>query len=72
MGRGATRVELLKEAIDKRRVARHARELAEEISSNEARKGLLNYARELENLALSFEARAAMLPEGSKISEGVR
>ena len=62
----------MNEAVDKRRVARRARELADEINSSEARKGLLNYARELENLALSFEARAVMLREGSKTSEGVR
>jgi hypothetical protein len=72
MGRGPTRVELLNEAVDKRRLAKRARELADEIDSSEAGKGLLNYAHELENLAQSFEVRAAMLPGKSKISEGVR
>ena len=59
MGRRATRAELLYEAADKRRQAAHVRELADRINSIEARKGLLNYAKELEGLALAFECQAA-------------
>ena len=59
MGRRATRAELLNEAADKRRQAAHVRELADEINSIEARKGLLNYAKELDGLALTFEFQAA-------------